>query len=328
MKIIAFEVRDDEMSTFRRLEEEHNLDIAYYSFPIDTEHLDLVDGYEYITTLGMSHLDADLLDKLYERGIRFLSTRTIGYNHIDVEHANQLGMVVSNACYGPYGVADYTIMLILMSLRHYKQALFRGNVNDYSLTGLQGMEMHNLTVGVIGTGKIGAAVIQNLQGFRCKVLAYDVYENPSVKDMAEYVSLEELYERCDIITLHTPLLPSTHHMINKDTISQMKDGVIIINCARGPLICLEDLVNAVESKKVGAVGLDVVEHEEGIYHRDLRSDIIRNRDMAYLRQFPNVTMTQHMAFYTKEAVESMVEYSVKNLMQCRETGTCDMALHG
>ncbi|PNV62347.1 lactate dehydrogenase [Clostridium sp. chh4-2] len=326
MKLIAFEVRDDEMSTFTRLEKEHDLEIAYYPFPVSTENVDLVNGYEYMTTLGMSHLDSELLDQLHKRGIRFLNTRTIGYNHIDISHANELGMVVSNTYYGPYGVADYAIMLILMSLRHYKQALFRGNVNDYSLTGLQGMEMRNLTVGVIGTGKIGAAVIENLQGFRCKVLAYDVYHNPNLKGLADYVSLEELYNRCDIITLHTPLLESTYHMINKDTIGQMKDGVIIINCARGPLICLEDLINAVESKKVGAVGLDVVEHEEGIYHRDLRSDIIRNRDMAYLRQFPNVTMTQHMAFYTKEAVESMVVYSIKNLMQCKETGTCDMAL--
>ncbi|MBT9776755.1 lactate dehydrogenase [Clostridium sp. MCC353] len=326
MKLIAFEVRDDEMGTFKQLEKEHDLEITYYPFPVSTENIDLADGFEYMTTLGMSHLDSELLDLLYQKGIRFLNTRTIGYNHIDIKHANELGMVISNTYYGPYGVADYTIMLILMSLRHYKQALFRGNVNDYSLTGLQGMEMRNLTVGVIGTGKIGAAVIENLQGFRCKVLAYDVYENPSVQGLAEYVSLEELYNRCDIITLHTPLLESTYHMINKDTIKQMKDGVIIINCARGPLICLEDLINAVESKKVGAVGLDVVENEEGIYHRDLRSDIIRNRDMAYLRQFPNVTMTQHMAFYTKEAVESMVVYSIKNLMQCAKTGTCDMAL--
>ncbi|MBS6645717.1 MAG: lactate dehydrogenase [Clostridiaceae bacterium] len=326
MKLIAFEVRDDEMGTFKRLEKEHNLEITYYPFPVTTENIDLADGFEYMTTLGMSHLDSELLDLLYQKGIRFLNTRTIGYNHIDIKHANEAGMVISNTYYGPYGVADYAIMLILMSLRHYKQALFRGNVNDYSLAGLQGMEMRNLTVGVIGTGKIGAAVIENLQGFRCKVLAYDVHQNPSVQGLAEYVSLEELYNRCDIITLHTPLLESTYHMINKDTIGQMKDGVIIINCARGPLICLEDLINAVESKKVGAVGLDVVEHEEGIYHRDLRSDIIRNRDMAYLRQFPNVTMTQHMAFYTKEAVESMVVYSIKNLMQCEKTGTCDMAL--
>lgn len=326
MKLIAFEVRDDEMGTFKRLEKEHNLEITYYPFPVTTENIDLADGFEYMTTLGMSHLDSELLDLLYQKGIRFLNTRTIGYNHIDIKHANEAGMVISNTYYGPYGVADYAIMLILMSLRHYKQALFRGNVNDYSLAGLQGMEMRNLTVGVIGTGKIGAAVIENLQGFRCKVLAYDVHQNPSIQGLAEYVSLEELYNRCDIITLHPPLLESTYHMINKDTIGQMKDGVIIINCARGPLICLEDLINAVESKKVGAVGLDVVEHEEGIYHRDLRSDIIRNRDMAYLRQFPNVTMTQHMAFYTKEAVESMVVYSIKNLMQCERTGTCDMAL--
>lgn len=326
MKLIAFEVREDEREIFRKLEKQYGVEIEYHQETLTPENVSLVNGYQAVTTLGMSYLDEPLLDLLKEAGVRYLSTRTVGYNHIRVDYAKKLGMVVSNTCYGPEGVADYTIMLILMSLRHYKQALYRGNVNDYSLTGLQGRELHNLTVGVIGTGRIGAAVVKDLQGFGCRVLAYDVHENTDIKDMAEYVSLERIYRESDIITLHTPLLDSTYHMIHKNTIEQMKDGVILINCARGPLICLPDLIAGVENKKIGAVGLDVVEHEEGIYHQDLRSDIIQNRDMAYLRQFPNVTMTQHMAFYTSESVESMVSVSVKCLMQCMEKGTCDFAL--
>ena len=325
-KIIAFEVREDEIETFRRMEQEYSVKIECYREILDKKNVELVNGTTMVSTLGMSRFDKEMLCAVWERGVKYISTRTVGYNHIDLEEAKRLKMTVSNVSYAPNGVADYAVMLILMSLRHYKQALFRGNVNDYSLEGLQGKEMRNLTIGVVGTGKIGAQVITNLQGFGSRILAYDVYENPGLKGMAEYVSLERLYRESDVITLHTPLLDSTWHMINKDSIDRMKRGVMLVNCARGPLIDLPDLIEAVEKKKVGAVALDVVEHEEGIYHRDRRSDIIQNRDMAYLRQFPNVVMTQHMAFYTREAVDSMVSGSVKNLLQCVSTGNCEMAL--
>lgn len=324
--MIAFEVREDEVEVFRRMEKEQSIEIYCYSGKLDENNVDLVKGYSMLSTLGMSRLDKKMLGAVKKRGVKYISTRTIGFNHIDIEEAKRLDMTVSNVCYAPNGVADYTIMLILMSLRHYKQALFRGNVNDYSLEGLQGKEMRNLTIGVVGTGKIGAQVVSELQGFGSRVLAYDVHENPALKGRAEYVSLEELYRESDVITLHIPLLQSTRHMINKESIGRMKQGIVLVNCARGPLINLPDLIEAVEMKKVGAVALDVVEHEEGIYHKDRRCDIIQNRDMAYLRQFPNVIMTQHMAFYTREAVDSMVSCSVDNLLQCLRTGSCEMAL--
>lgn len=205
---------------------------------------------------------------------------------------------------------------MLLSLRHYKKALWLGQVNDYSLQGLEGREMKDLTIGIMGTGRIGQAVLKNLSGFGARLLAYDIHQNETAKIYATYVDLEQFYQECDIISLHMPYLKSTHHLINDQTISKMKDGIIIINCARGQLCNTESLIMGIENKKIGALGLDVVEGEEGIYHQDMRTDIIKNKNMAYLRQFPNVVMTQHLAFYTDAAVSSMVQLSLNGLWAC------------
>lgn len=325
MKILAFEVRADERPYFKQLEEQLHLNLTVTDEVLTPENLHLTKGFDGITTLGRSYLDRPMLDALKENKVRYLSTRTIGYNHIDVDYAKEIGLRVSNAAYAPNGVADYTIMLMLMCLRNYKQALYRANANDYSLPGLEGREMRNLTVGVVGTGKIGRTVISNLQGFGCRILAYDPYPAEDTAKLCRYVSLEELYHESDIITMHIPLNPSTYHLISEDSLKLMKDGVVLINTARGELMEIEALLAGIESKKIGALGLDVIENEEGIYHKDRRTDIISNRDMAYLRQFPNVTMTQHIAFYTIEAVESMVRCGIHNLLDM-EAGSCDLEL--
>ncbi len=314
MKVIAFEVREDEKKDFLEQAERFHMEVTYCSEALTLENIDQISGQDGITILGRSNISSEILDKMKAFGVKFLATRTIGFNHIDVEYAKKVGIRISNSQYAPNGVAEFSVMLLLMSLRHYKQALFRGNVNDYSLRGLQGRELRNLTVGIIGTGKIGESVVRNLQGFGCNIIAYDAYKKESLKEMVTYVSLDELYEKSDVISLHTPLLDSTYHMIDKNSIAKMKPGVIIINCARGELMSIPDIIEAVETEKIGALGLDVFEKEEGIYHHDLRSDIISNKDMAYLRQFPNVTMTQHMAFYTDAAVASMVEGSLEALL--------------
>lgn len=322
MRIIAFEVREDEVKIFEQLKAEFQMEIVYVREALKEENAYQAAGFEGVTILAGSKLDKVLLNELKNYGVKYISTRSVGYNHIDLKYAKEIGLKISNAAYPPYSVADYTVMLMLMTLRHYKQALFRGNVNDYSLTGLQGREMRSLTVGIIGSGRIGTAVIKNLTGFGCRILVYDKNRSEAAEKMAEYVELDRIYRECDMISLHTPLLDSTYHMINRESIDRMQDQVILINCARGELMSLPDLIQGIESKKIGALGLDVVEQEDGIYHRDLRTDIITNRDMAYLRQFPNVIMTQHMAFYTEEAVESMVRLGVENLVQCINGEDC------
>lgn len=317
MKIMVYEARKDELTELNRLSDQMGIQLAISDEIPSMETAGLAAGCQGVSMLGQGRIDAPLLEKFYELGVRYLSTRTIGYNHIDVEYAKKLGIRVCNARYAPNGVADFTIMMILMCLRHYKQALWRGQVNDFSLEGLQGREMKDLTIGIIGTGRIGAQVIRNLSGFGCRILAYDVYRNPAVEAMAEYVDFETLLADSDVISLHVPLLESNRHMINHETIAKMKDGVILVNCSRGELANMEALVDGVESEKIGALGMDTSEGEEGIIHEDHRIDILRNRNWFYLHQFRNVIMTQHMAFYTDAAVKSMVDCGIR--------GICEMA---
>ena len=313
MKIYAFEVRGDEREYFAAIKDKMNIELECTEAGLTMENIDLVNGCTGITVLGQYQYRENMLGALKERGVRYLATRTIGFNHIDIACAKEIGIHVCNVEYGPNGVADYTVMMILLCLRNYKPALWRTNVNDYSLEGLQGRELKDLTVGILGTGRIGCTVLKNLSGFGCRLLAYDVFENDSAKEMAEYVDLETIYRECDVISLHMPLLESTYHLINKDTIAKMKKDVILINCARGELMKIEDLIDGIENRQIGALGLDCMEYEEGIVHQDLKKDIISNRQMAYLRQFPNVVHTQHMAFYTDAAVRSMVYGSIEGI---------------
>lgn len=318
MKILAFEVRDDEKKGLMETAQELGVELELSSEVPCMENVELVNGFEGVSVLGQGDINSELLSAWKKQGVDYVSTRTIGYNHIDVENARKIGIRVCNARYAPNGVADFTVMLMLMCLRNYKQALWRGQVNDFSLWGLQGKEMRSLTVGVMGTGRIGQAVIQNLRGFDCKILAYDPHPKADLMDVAEYVSLEELYRSADIITLHMPLVPATKYIINRESISMMKPGVIIINCARGPLADPDALIEGIESEKIGALGLDVIDGEEGITHVDHRVDIISNQKMAYLRQFRNVVMTQHMAFYTEEAVASMARCGIAGILDMAE----------
>ena len=320
MKICAYEVREDEKKDFARMAEKLQVEIELHDEIPGPDTAALAEGCEGVTMLGMGKIDKELLDMWKSMGVQCISTRTIGYNHIDTDYAKEIGMQVCNAAYPPSGVAEFTLMLMLMCLRNYKQSLWRGQVNDFALQGLQGKEIGSMTVGVIGTGKIGAQVIKYLTGFGCRILAYDMYPNVALKDVVEYVELDKLFAKADMITLHTPLLDSTYHLVNAETIAKMKDGVVLINCARGELMDTTALIEGIESGKIGALGLDVVEGERGIAHEDHRIDILSNQQMAYLRQFRNVTMTPHMAFYTDVAVSHMVECGVAGLVEMLQNG--------
>lgn len=322
MKIIAYEVKEFEKASFEEAAKRTGAEITYVETNLNSETIAMAEGYEGISTLGRSIINKDSLDQLKKMGILFISTRTIGYNHIDVNYAKEIGIKVANSNYDPHCVADYTVMFMLMSLRHYKQALWRNHVNDYALNGLQGKEMRNLTIGIVGTGRIGAQVIQNLTGFGCKIIAFDPFPNSFVSKRAEYVDLDTLYKESDIVSLHVPLMDATEKMINKTSIDKMKEGVVLINCSRGELMDIDDIIDGIENEKIGALALDVFEDEEEIYHKDRRIDIIKNKNMAYLRQFRNVLMTPHIAFFTDAASESMVNYSIDGLVNMKNTGTC------
>ncbi len=322
MKITVYEKRPYEEEIIKEFGQKHNIEIVSTDEILNEKTLYLSKGSDAVTTLGYSTLNADLLDKIKANGVKFLSTRTIGYNHYDVKYAKQIGLKVSNVSYAPNGVADFTIMLMLISVRKYKPAMWRQNVNDYTLNGLMGREMRHLTIGVLGTGRIGSTVIKNLSGFGCKILAYDKYENENIKNIAQYVDFDTLLKNSDIITIHMPLTAENYGIINKENIAKMKTGVIIVNTARGELMNIPDLTEGIESKKIGALALDVFQNEDEIYHHYLSTDIIKNRDMAYLRQFPNVVLTQHMAFFTDSVVEEMISNSLNSLLSFYNTGTC------
>ncbi|MCD8012570.1 MAG: D-isomer specific 2-hydroxyacid dehydrogenase family protein [Lachnospiraceae bacterium] len=325
MKIAAYEAREDEREHFDRYAKESGIDLILTEQIPTMENASLAAGCDGVTILGQGRIDSALLDEYKRLGIQCLNTRTIGYDHIDIGYAKTIGMPVCNAFYDPNGVAEYTVMLMLLCIRHYKAALWRAQVNDYSLQGLYGKEMRNLTVGILGTGRIGTQVAKILSGFGCRILGFDHHEG-AASEWLTYTDPDTLYQESDIITIHLNLSDQTRHMINQGTIAKMKDGVILINCARGGLMDTDALIAGIENKKIGGLGLDCFEHEEGIYHLDRRDDIISNRSMAYLRQFPNVVMTQHMAFYTDAAVSGMVQCGIEGICSVITKGICQTLL--
>ncbi|MBO5207756.1 MAG: lactate dehydrogenase [Lachnospiraceae bacterium] len=314
MKVTVYNCREfDEKELFLRYEKELGIELVLCADAPTLENAHLTKGSECVDIIT-SKITRELLEAFHNNGVKYLTTRTIGYDHIDLEAAKEFGIKVGNAPYGPNGVADYTVMLILMSIRKMKRIMERTNIQDYTLAGIQGRELKDLTVGVIGTGRIGRTVIQDLSGFGCKMIAYDLYEQEEVKQYAEYVPLAQLFAQADVITLHTPLTEQNYHIIDAKSIATMKDGVVIVNTARGALIDSEALISAIESGKIGAAGLDVVENEFGLYYYDHKSDILNNRELAILRGFPNVTVSHHMAFYTDNCVETVVRDS---LLSCK-----------
>ena len=327
MKIKMYEVREDEKKAIERVAEELGADVSISSNILTPQEAESLRGIDGVSILGRTTVNKELLDGLKKAGVGYVSTRTVGYNHMDVAYAAEVGIRLCNANYPPYGVAEFTIMLMLLALRKYKPAMWRQGVNDYSLSGLQGREIRNMTVGVMGTGKIGRAVIKDLGGFGCRILAYDPYPAEDLKNTVEYVDGDTLLRTSDIITLHIPLMESTRHMINREAIAKLKTGVVIINASRGELTDIEALTEGIETEKIGALAMDVFEDENGIYHESRINDIIRNRKMAYIRQFPNVVLTQHMAFYTDANTDSMVECGIRGIVEMKEKGSCASELH-
>ena len=278
------------------------------------DNLELAKGYDVVNVIT-TVFDQQMLKKLHDMGVKCIATRTIGYDHIDVDYAKSLGMGVIHISYSPNSVADYAIMMMLMGLRRMPHIMERANIQDYTLKGKIGRELPDCTVGIIGTGRIGRTVIRHLSGFGCKMLSYDLYENEEVKQYAEYTDLDTLLKNSDVITLHAPATDDNYHMIDASAIEKMKQDVVIINCARGALIDTDALIDGIESGKVGFAGLDVVEHESGLYYFNRMGEPLHNPKLAILRSYSNVLVSPHTAFYTEEAVANMAENSIIGAMK-------------
>lgn len=306
MKIFFYSLREfDELACAKEFSKKYGMEFGYTADYPDAENYILAKGYDAVCETPCD-MGAEMLEKFHSLGIRYILCRSIGYDHVDLKRAEELGMRVSNVSYPPSGVANYAIMLMLMLQRKITEILKRADVQDYTLQGKIGNDMSFDTVGVIGTGRIGRTVIEHLSGFGCRILCYDPYPNEEVKKYAEYVSLDELFAASDVITIHTNATEENHHLLNAEAFRKMKPGVMIVNTARGKLIDTDALVDALESGKVGGAALDVLEKEDGLYYYNRIGDVIVNRDMGYLRSFPNVIMSPHTAFYTKQAVSHMV----------------------
>ncbi|WP_344560915.1 D-isomer specific 2-hydroxyacid dehydrogenase family protein [Streptomyces axinellae] len=250
------------------------------------------------------------LSALSRAGVEYLSTRSVGCNHIDVSHAESVGISVGNVAYSPDSVADYTLMLMLMAVRHAKATIRRADAHDYRLSETRGKELRDLTVGVVGTGRIGTAVIDRLRGFGCRVLTYDNRPRSST----DHAPIDELLRRSDIVTLHTPLTAETRHLIDRRRIEQMKHGAFIVNTGRGPLIENEALLSALESGRLGGAALDVLDGEEGIFYTDCRNKPIENPSLLRLQELPNVSISPHTAYYTDHALRDTVRNSLINCL--------------
>lgn len=310
-RVTVYSFREfDEKRWFDQFSKELDIELVTCPEPPTIENANIAVGSHCINIVT-SELSRELIEKFYSYGVGYITTRTIGYDHIDIAAAKEFGIKVANAPYGPNGVADYTLMLMLMSIRKMKSIMRRNVVQDYTLKGIQGIEIKDLTVGVIGTGRIGMTVIKNLSGFGCRILAYDVFEKEEVKQYATYVQKDDIWKESDIITLHTPLTDDSYHMINENTISQMKPGVVMINTARGGLIDSKAFIDGIESGKIGAAGLDVVEDEFSLYYFDRKSEVIVNRELALLKSYPNVIVSHHMAFYTDNYGKTVIGDSLK-----------------
>lgn len=315
MRMFVFSMRMfDELPCFEKYCPQYGIEYDYTTETPCMDNLELAKGYDVVNVIT-TVFDQPMLKKLHDMGVKCIATRTIGYDHIDVDYAKSLGMGVIHISYSPNSVADYAIMMMLMGLRRMPHIMERANIQDYTLKGKIGRELPDCTVGIIGTGRIGRTVIQHLSGFGCKMLAYDLYENEEVKQYAEYTDLDTLLKNSDVITLHAPATDDNYHMIDASAIEKMKQDVVIINCARGALIDTDALIDGIESGKVGFAGLDVVEHESGLYYFNRMGEPLHNPKLAILRSYSNVLVSPHTAFYTEEAVANMAENSIIGAMK-------------
>jgi D-specific alpha-keto acid dehydrogenase len=279
--------------------------------PVSDANVELALGNRCISVGHKTRVPGSVLLALRQTGVMYLSTRSVGYNHIDLQCAESIGISVENVAYSPDSVADYTLMLMLMMVRNAKTTISRAQVHDYRLNDLRGKELRDMTVGVIGTGRIGGAVMERLQGFGCRVLAND----RCPKTSADYVALDELLQRSDVVTLHTPLNADTHHLLNRQRIEQMRHGAMVINTGRGLLLHTESLLTALECGRLGGAALDVVEGEEGVFYSDHSQRPIQHQLLWRLQQLPNVLITPHTAYYTEHALSDAVENTLINCVR-------------
>ncbi|DBA00873.1 TPA: hypothetical protein N0F65_008516 [Lagenidium giganteum] len=319
MKIAFFSAHTYDNESMKAMAEHEGVtpdnELVFFANRLDAQTATLAEGCEGVVIFVNDTADAAALRKLHSLGVRVLFLRCAGFDMVDLAVAKELGMPVLRVpAYSPYAVAEHAAALMMTLNRNVHRSFNRTRELNFRLTGLLGFDMNGKTVGVVGTGKIGYLFARIAKGFGCRVLGYDVFQNPEALEIGvEYVSLEEVWAQADIISLHCPLFPTTRHIVNEDSIKQMKDGVMIINTSRGGLIDTEALVRGLKSKKISSVGLDVFEGEGEYFYSDRSGAIIADDNLARLFTFPNVLITGHQAFFTKEALANIAKTTMDNI---------------
>jgi D-specific alpha-keto acid dehydrogenase len=316
--ITVYGCEQDEALLFREMSSQFGVMPTITSASVSEANVELTLGNRCVSVGHKTPITNPTIRALGQAGVKYVSTRSVGYNHIDLRFAQSQGISVQNVAYSPDSVADYTLMLMIMSARDARSTISRAQAHDYRLNEVPGKELRDMTVGVVGTGRIGAAVIRRLRGFGCQILAYDRYPKCPVK----YVTLDTLLRQSDVATLHTPLTSDTYHLLDRRRIELMRPGALIINTGRGALVDTEALLPALESGHLGGVALDVLEGEEGVFYSDCRERPIKTSLLLRLQQLPNVVITPHTAYYTEHALRDIVRNTLINCLDYERAATC------
>ena len=325
IKVTFYDAKEYDKPSFEKYGQIRDIQFRFLETKLNEDTVELANGSDAVCVFVNDSVNAKVIDRLYDMGIRLVALRSAGYNNVDVKAAFGKIHVVHVPAYSPYAVAEHAMALLLASVRRIHKAYNRTRDFNFSLSGLTGFDLHGKTVGVIGTGRIGRIFIYICRGFGMNVIAYDNF--PVTDSGIEYVSLDELLRRSDIISLHCPLTDDTHHMIDGNAIRKMKKGVVILNTSRGALIDAEALLEGIKARKIGAACLDVYEEETDIFFEDRSGHILNDDLLSRLISMPNVIITSHQAFLTEEALNNIAETTVNNIRSYFDNdGICDNEL--
>lgn len=348
MKILFYDAMGYDKESFdRALKKYPEIEITYQEIDISEKTVSLAKGYDAICAFVNSDLSAPVLNKLQEIGISLILLRCAGFNNVDLKKAKECGITILRVPgYSPQAVAEHAMTLALCVNRHVHKSYIRVRENNFSLSGLTGIDFYGKTAGIIGTGKIGAAMARICRGFGMRVIAYDMYPNPELDSrnrsklvqerkkelecgcldvgFVEYKPLEDVLKESDLISLHCPLTEETKHLINKETIAMMKDDVVLVNTSRGALVNSEDLIAGIRNKKFFGVGLDVYEEESRNVYENRENEFLESSVTARLLSFPNVMITSHQGFLTRDALEAISMITLQNAMDYKNGNICEM----
>lgn len=325
MKIAFFSSKPYDKTFFEAENKNYGFELNFYETHLGPHIVNAIEDEQAVCVFVNDKVNRQVIEILAKKGVKIIALRCAGFNNVDLEAAKEFGIKVCRVpAYSPEAVAEHTMAMLLTLNRKTHKAYNRVREQNFALNGLLGFNLFQKTIGIVGTGKIGKAFINIAKGFGCKIIAYDLYPDQELMNNGvEYVELDKLFKSSDIISLHCPLTPENHYMINQETIAMMKDGVTIINTSRGGLINTHEAIEALKNHKIGYLGIDVYEQEEKLFFKDLSAEIIQDDMIQRLMSFPNVLVTAHQAFFTQEALEQISEITMRSISEIMEKGSTD-----